>query len=112
MARTSSTTVTIASGATTSAPVDVGEWLVAGIVTPAALTGTAFTFTASARAETGTYRTCFDAAGTAISVAAAADRHILIEPQTFAGAGWLKLVSNAAEAAAREVTVVLHRREG
>ena len=111
MARASKTTVTIASSGTTSQAVDLGEWLVAGIVTPAALTGVAFTFTASA-SETGTYNACYDSTGTAISVTVAPSRHILIEPQTFAGAQWLKLVSGSTEAAAREITLVLHKREG
>lgn len=111
MARASKTTVTIASAATTSQAVDLGEYLLAGIITPAALSGTSFTFTASTEQE-GTYNGCYDSSGTAISVTAAASRHILIEPQTFAGAGWLKLVSGSAEGADREITLVLHRREG
>lgn len=111
MARASSTTVTIASSGTTSSAIDLGEWLLAGIITPAALTGTAFTFTAS-DTEDGTYNTCYDSSGTAITVTAAASRHILLEPQTFAGGRWLKIVSGAAEAADRNITVVLHRREG
>ena len=111
MARTSSTTVTIASSGTTSQAVDVGEWLIAGIVTPAALTGIAMTFT-GALTEGGTYRPLRDSSGTAISVTVAASRHILVEPQTFAGARWLKLVSGTAEGAARTITLVLHKREG
>lgn len=111
MARASSTTVTIASSGTTSGAIDLGEWLIAGIITPSALTGTAFTFTAS-DTEDGTYNACHDSSGTAISVTVAASRHVLIEPQTFAGARWLKIVSGSAEGAARNITVVLHRREG
>ena len=111
MARASSTTVTIAESGTTSGAVDLGEWLVAGIITPSALTGTAFTFTA-ADAEDGTYNACYDSSGNAISVTVAASRHILLEPQTFAGARWLKIVSGSTEAAARNITLVLHRREG
>ena len=111
MARASSTTVTIAESGTTSQAVDVGEWLIAGIVTPAALTGTALTFT-GALEEGGTYRALVDSSGTPISVTVSADDHILIEPQTFAGVSWIKLVSGSAEAADREITLVLHRREG
>lgn len=111
MARTSSTTVTIASSGTTSQAVDVGEWLIAGIVTPAALTGITMTFT-GALTEGGTYRPLRDSSGTAISVTVSPDDHILIEPQTFAGVSWIKLVSGSTEAAAREITLVLHRREG
>ena len=111
MARASSTTVTIASSGTTSQAIDVGEWLIAGIVTPAALTGVAFTFT-GALTESGTYRPLVDSTGAAISVTVSADDHVLIEPQTFAGVSWIKLVSGSAEAAAREITLVLHKREG
>lgn len=110
MARASKTTVKIASSATTSNALDVGEWLVAGIVTPAALTGTSLTFT-GALEEDGTYRTLKDSAGTDISVTVSTDDHILIEPQTFAGVAWIKLVSGSTEAAEREITLVLHRRE-
>lgn len=111
MARASSTTVTIAASGTTSQAVDLGEHLVAGIICPATLTGVALTFTAS-DAEDGTYQACYDASGNPISVTVAAGRHVLIEPQTFAGARWLKVVSGSTEAAAREITLVLHKREG
>ena len=77
MARASKTTVTIASSGTTSQAIDVGEWLIAGIVTPAALTGVAFTFT-GALTEGGTYRPLVDSSGAAISVTVSADDHILI----------------------------------
>lgn len=111
MARASSTTVTIASGQTTSQAIDVGEWLIAGIRTPAALTGTTMTFTGATK-EAGTYLAIRDSAGTAISVTVSADDHIVIEPQTFAGVQWIKLVSGSSEAADREITLVLHKREG
>ena len=109
MARASKTTVTIAG--TTSQAIDVGEHLVAGIVCPSALTGTSFTFT-GALTEDGPYRSLVDSTGTNITVSVAADAHILIEPQTFAGVSWIKLVSGATEAADREITLVLHGREG
>lgn len=111
MARASHTIVTIDATGTTSQALDVGEHLIAGIVTPAALTGIAFTFT-GALEETGTYRTLMDATGGAISITVSPDDHILIEPQTFAGVMWVKVVSGAAEAADREIALVLHRREG
>lgn len=111
MARASSTTVTIAEDGTTSQAIDVGEWLIAGIVTPAALDGIAFTFT-GALTEDGTYRVLRDSSGTDIEVTVSTDDHILIEPQTFAGVSWVKLVSGATETADREITLVLHRREG
>ena len=113
MARASKSTVLIdiSASTTVSSAVDLGEWLIAGIICPTDLTSVAFTFEA-ADAEDGTYRACYDASGNAISVTVAADRHVLLEPQTFAGASWLKLVAGSAEAADREITLVLHRREG
>ena len=96
---------------TTSGPVDLTEWLLAGFMLPDTFTGTALTFEA-APTEDGTYRSVTNSSGTAISVTVATDAHVLIEPQTFAGVRWLKIVSGSTEGADRTIGLVLHRREG
>lgn len=111
MARASHTTVTIPASGTTSPAIDVGEFLVAGIVCPAALTSLAFTFQ-GAVSEDGPYRTLTNSSGTDLTVTVAPSDHVCIEPQTLAGTVWLKIVGGSAEAADREITLILHRREG
>lgn len=99
-------TVTIASGGTTSEAFDVSGELLAGIICPAEFDGTTITFTASDE-PAGTFLACYATDGTAISVTTAASRHVLLEPQTFAGARFIKLVAGTAQTGDTEVTLVL-----
>jgi hypothetical protein len=98
-------TVTIANGQTTSDALDCINGTVVGILTPAALTGTAFTFSVSA--DGVTYNTLYSDAGTAVSVTVAASRYIYLDPTVFAGVRYVKVISGSAEGAQRIITLVL-----
>jgi hypothetical protein len=92
----------IASGQTTSAAISLGGFSLVGILTPAALTGTAFTFTVSA--DGTTYVPLYNSAG-AVSYTVAASRYIAINPVDFYGVKFLKIVSGSSEAATRALTL-------
>lgn len=96
---------TIPSGGTTTPAIDVRGHAMGGFATPAALTGTSFTFT-TAFTEGGTYRTLKDASGTAIPVTVAASGSYVFPPEVFAF-GFVKIVSNSAEGADRVLEVGL-----
>jgi hypothetical protein len=102
-------TATIANGATVSDEMDLtsGRSLVA-IQTPAALTGTALTFTACSTSG-GTFVPVYDTSGNAVSVTVSTSRYIPLTPASFVGIRYLKVVSGSAEAAARSIT--LYTRE-
>ena len=95
----------IASSETTSAAVDLpsGFYPVA-IITPSALTGTAFTFTVAA--DGTNYVAMYDKTGTAYSVTVAASRYIMLPPADFCGVNNFKIVSGSTEAAARSINIV------
>lgn len=97
-------TVTIALQGTTSASyaVRANHCLVA-FITPAALTGTAFTFQASFDAET--FTNVYNA-GTEYSVSVGASRFVAVDPNVFQGAKYIKVVSGSQEAAARTIIMV------
>lgn len=98
-------TATIASSGTTSGAVDCSDGRTAfALITPAALTGTAFTFQASH--DGATYNPVVDAAGTTYSVTVAASRYIPLNSANLAGARYLKVVSGSTEAASRVIVVV------
>ena len=100
-------TVTIASGGTTSGAVRMDNYMLAGIITPSALTGTAFTFTVS-NTFAGTYVPVYDANGNQVSVPAAVSRALGVsgaEADALAPWPFVKIVSNAAEGADRSVTL-------
>lgn len=100
------TTVTIASSGTTSGAVDLGGTTLAGLIMPASFTGTSVTFTVSDELA-GTYRTVYAEDGvTAASADITAGGYIPLDYGLFMGARFIKIVSNATEAAAREIGVV------
>lgn len=70
-----------------------------GISLPAALTGTALTFTVC-NTLAGTYVPLYNAAGV-VSYTVAASRYVAIDPKDFQGVAYLKIVSGSAEGAAR-----------
>lgn len=106
-------TVTIASGASLSGGVNISprgtESSLVEIVMPAAWTAANLTFQTSN--DGVTYQDYYNAAGTEITVMAAAARNIAIDPADFAGAGWLKVRSGTSvaavnQAAARTITLI------
>lgn len=102
-------TADIANGQTTSQALRVTGGVICGLITPAALTGTAITFTACDTVD-GTFVPVYDSDGNQVSVAVAASRALgLSGTEADALAPWpfIKLVSGSAEGAAREIKVVL-----
>lgn len=90
--------VTIADGATTSDVVDLDLYLLAGLRVDAEYDGTGVTFQAADEPD-GTFLDCYDSSGTQITVTLVANsaRQVILEPQTFGGARFLRLVSNTAQ---------------
>jgi hypothetical protein len=98
-------TVKIASGGTQSGAVHIADAVFIGIVTPAALTGTAFTFKVSDEKD-GIYNDLY-VGGTQLSITVAANRAIDLGPNRAALAPWkwMKIVSGSAEAVERTIQV-------
>lgn len=102
-------TVEIANGGTESGVIGIQDYAIAGVITPDALTGTALTFKA-ASAKDGTFVDVYDSDGNQVSATATADRAIGLsasEADALAPWQWVKVVSNAPEAADRTLTLVL-----
>lgn len=99
-----STTATIASGQTTSGAIDLGTARLWAIRTPATLTATALTFTASD--DCATYSQLYDSTGTAISWTVSTSRYIInANPAQWLSVRCLKLVIGASEGADRSFVV-------
>jgi hypothetical protein len=97
-------TATIANGATTSDAIDLKTARLWAIRTPAALTGTAFTFTVSE--DCSTYYALYDSTGTAVSWTVAASRYIInVSPTNWLSIRCFKIVSGSAEGAERSIIV-------
>lgn len=96
--------VTIANGGTTSTAADLGACTPVAVVTPAALTSTAFTFTASF--DGATYTAVYDTFGTAASATVAASRWVVLSPADWYGVKKMKIVAGSAEGAARTIQIV------
>lgn len=102
-------TVAIASGDDTSAEIHVGDYTIAGIQMPAAITSTSLTFYGSAT-HGGTYAPIYDSDGNAIAVPVAASRAIGLsaaEADALAPWPWVKVVMGSNEGADRELILVL-----
>jgi hypothetical protein len=99
--------VTIASSGTESAAVDLRGMTLCGFYLPAALTGTAVSFKASI--DNSTFVTVEDGFGNTVSKTVSASKAIILNPSDFAGIQYLKLVSNATEAAERTITLALRQ---
>lgn len=109
MPLTRTITASIANGGTTSSVVRVHPASGIALQMPAVFTGTAIAFHGCATAS-GTFAAIEDRDGNAVSLAAAAgDRASLTGEELDAVLAWpyVKLVSNGAEGAAREIGVVL-----
>ncbi len=100
-------TATIANGQTTSSLISLKGYSLVGIQTPAALTGTAITF--SVCDSTGA--TCVPlkvtTSGTALSQTVTTSSYYAIDPAATYGVAYLKLVSGSSEGGARTLTVSL-----
>jgi hypothetical protein len=102
-------TVNIANGATDSEAISIGDYLVAGIQTPGALTSATLTFHASTTLD-GTYAPVYDSDGNAVSVAIGTSRAVgLSGAEADALAPWpfVKVVMGSAEGAARVLLLAL-----
>jgi len=99
-------TATIPNAGTTSPAVSLNGATLVGIITPAALTGTALTFQASPTL-TGTYSPVYATGGTQVSYTVGTSRYIVIPAQDMAGVQFVKVVSGSTEAAARDITLVV-----
>lgn len=98
-------TVTIANAGTTSTTLILeGGRTALAVVTPAALTGSTFTFQASA--DEGTTFSALYNGGTQYSVAVNTSRYIALDRDVFAGVKYLRIVSGSSEAAARTIGVI------
>jgi hypothetical protein len=98
-------TVTITSGQTGSAEVDLDQYVLVGFETPAAMTGIAITFTV-ASAPSGTHKALKVSGGTSLSFTTAASGYYAVDAANFWGVRILKLVSGSSEAADR--SLILH----
>jgi hypothetical protein len=75
-----------------------------GLVTPAALTGTACTFEGSI--DGSTFRPLYDQ-GTQYSVNVGTSRYVALKPEVMQSAKYLKVVSGSSEGALRTITLVI-----
>ena len=99
-------TQTIAISTATSDVLDCSLGQLVGLIFPAALTGTAMTFTMS-NAKEGTYVPVQATGGaSAYSITVAASKYVPVDLNTFSGIRYLKLVSGSTELAARSIIAV------
>lgn len=93
--------VVIADGEDTSDVIPLNGFCLCGIITPAALTGSAFTFLVSNTVD-GTYVPLkVTTSGTAFSQTVAANGYYALDPNIFQGVAFLKIKSGSTEAAER-----------
>ena len=89
-------TLTIASG-TATPEIDLGQYSLVGIYTPASLVSTSLTFTAAPNGG-GTHATIKNTSNTAISVTVdSSAAYYALAPDSFAGIRFLKIVTSASE---------------
>ena len=74
------------------------------IVTPSALTGSTFTFQASADQGTNFYNLYNE--GTQYSVNVGASRYVALNPNVFEGVKLVRIVSGSSEAATRTIGII------
>ncbi len=98
-------TVTIANAGQTSGALDVREATILGLITPAALTGTALTFNVSM--DSGTFVPLYDSTGTLVSLTVGTSRGFALDPSTFLPWRYVQVVSGTAEGAARTITLIV-----
>lgn len=101
--RGSNQAATIANGGTTSTVIDLVDAITAGVVLPAAFTGTALTFQVSH--DGTTFQALTDQYGNAVSMTVAQGKSYTI-PNEVAPWPFAKIVSGSSEAAARTLWIV------
>jgi len=92
--------VTISSGGTSSAEVDLENFILVGFETPGTLTGTAMTFTVAAQSG-GTFKALKTSGGSALSFTVSASGYYSVDPVNFWGVRFMKFVSGSSEGADR-----------
>ena len=97
--------IVIDSSETTSAEVDCRGMTLCGVYMPAAFTGTALSFEASA--DGTTFVSVEDGDGSAVSKTVSASKYIKLDPADFAGVRFIKVVSGSTESAERTLTLAL-----
>lgn len=100
-------TVTIASSGTTSTGLTLQGTVPLAVQTPAALTGTTFTFQASV--DGSTWYDLYNGS-TSYSVTVAASRYISLNPDVFEGVKYIRIVSGSAEGASRTIYIISGER--
>lgn len=98
-------TVVIAIGETVSTAADLLGVTPIGIITPAALTGTALTIKLSK--DNVTFYDFYNTSGSQVSITASTSQWIGLVAGDFAGARYMKLVSGSAEGAERSIQLVV-----
>jgi hypothetical protein len=106
--KTKAVTIDISESATVSTAVDTGGLLLAGIIFPAAMTGTAITFQVASTNTNGTFKVLTETDGTDVSYTVSADKQVRVDPSGWAGVGAIKIVSGSTEAADRVINLVFH----
>lgn len=100
-------TATVANGGTDSDAVDLHGCALAGLIMPAAFTGTSVKLLAC-DTLTGTYVLVADGAGADVSITVTTSKYVAVPNLTLlAGIRFLKLRSSGAEAAERTVRLVV-----
>lgn len=99
-------TVTITSGQTASAAIDIGGYSLVGFSLPATMTGTATSITVASTLA-GTYNPLYDSGGTLYSRTTAALRYYAVSPFDSNGIRFMRVVSGSAEGADRVITLHL-----
>lgn len=97
---------TIATSSSASNTIDCSKYQLLGIFIPSALSGTSLTFTASF--ENSTFVPVLETNGGSIyTIPVVLDRYVPLNPVIFAAIQYVRIISNAAEAANREFKCVL-----
>ncbi len=97
--------VTISSSGTTSTALDTQMHAVVGILMPAAITGTSFSFQTSH--DNSTFQALNNTQGTAVACTVAASKNIAILPADLSSWPYLKVVSNQTESSGRTIQFLL-----
>lgn len=90
---------TIAASGTISTELAIGGFLIAGVFIDPGMTGTSFTFEA-ASVSGGPYSLISDGAGSSYTKTFRAGDYLPLDPATFSGVGFLKLISGSTEGGA------------
>lgn len=99
---------TIANGQAKTGVIDLAGLTLVGIALPTAFTGTGLTFEC-AEAAGGTFRPVRKVDGTSVDYTCAQGDFVAIDPKDFHGVRFLKIVSDANEAAQRSVLVYVKK---